>query len=278
MPETRILPSSTHPARMKLEPYSADIRLAHLMVGLDNIHYDVFLSPRFVEFTRKYVLDLIRQAVKSTVISGLPRKTSVPEHGAFRKILTEVLQESLTRAKFQKSIEPDTLHQLALLKFLTQEIGNQFSSLLVECKDWIRGRGEVYEHSEQAHVMRSKIAEIQADRKNVYRHVGETVCRIWREVEEGTISKSRSALFGLDYQAMYEILQNRFLFVEGGNDEYLFLEHYILLGNFMNDPDRFDVFDALLRDFVREFVLADDEAEEVTKARKVYDRLMEQAR
>ena len=47
---------------------------------------------------------------------------------------------------------------------------------------------------------------------------------------------------------------------------------------FMNDPDRFDVFDALLRDFVREFVLADDEAEEVTKARKAYERLMEQAR
>ena len=41
----------------------------------------------------------------------------------------------------------------------------------------------------------------------------------------------------------------------------------------MNDPDRFDVFDSLLRDFVREFVLADDDAEEVTKARKAYERL-----
>ena len=30
MPETRIAPALTHPARMKLEPYSAEIRLANL--------------------------------------------------------------------------------------------------------------------------------------------------------------------------------------------------------------------------------------------------------
>ena len=70
MPETRIAPSPTHPAHMKLEPYSAEIRLTNLTLGLDNIHYDVFLSPRFVEFARKYLLDLIRQAVNVTLLYG----------------------------------------------------------------------------------------------------------------------------------------------------------------------------------------------------------------
>ena len=126
--------------------------------------------------------------------------------------------------------------------------------------------------------MRSKISEIQADRKNIFRKVGETLCHIWRETEENTLWKSRRALFGEDFRDMYELLQNRFLFVEGGNDEYLFLEHYVLLGNFMNDPDRFGVFDALLLDFVREIVLDDDNAEELSKARKTYERLLEQAR
>jgi hypothetical protein len=266
---------------MKLEPCSAEIRLTKLALGLDNIHYDVFLSPRFVDFTRKYLLDLVRQAVNISLLYGNDRKQSgsgAPEHSAFRKQLTEILQESLTRAKFQQSIETDVLHQLALLKYFTQETGNQFSSLLVECKDWIRARGELFEHSEQAHVMRSKIAEVQADRKNVVRQVGDTICRVWREVEEGTIAKSRRALFGEDFHETYNLLQNRFLFVEGGNDDYLFLEHYVLLGNFMNDPDRFDTFDALLLDFVREFVLVGDNVEELGKARKIHERLLEQAR
>jgi hypothetical protein len=200
----------------------------------------------------------------------------------FRKLLTEILQESLTRAKFQQSDETDILHHLALLKFIIQETGSQFSSILIECKDWIRGRGELFEHSEQAHVMRSKIAEIQADRKNVIRQVGETLCRIWREVEDTTIARTRLALFGDDTGEAHPLLQNRLLFVEGGNDEHLFLEHYVLLGNFINDPDRFETFDALLLDIVRECVLsgdnAGDSAEELTKARKLHERLLEQAR
>ena len=279
MPELRVAPSPSHPARMKLEPYSAEIRLESLTLGLDNIHYDVYLSPRFVEFTKKYLLDLVRQAVNISLIYGKDKKSSgTPEHAAFRKLLSDVLQASLTRAKFQQSIETDILHQLALLKYITSELSSQFSSIVVECKDWIRARGELFEHSEQAHVMRSKIAEIQADRKNIYRQVGETLHRVWREVEEGILSKSRRALFGDDFHDTYDLLQNRFLFVEGGNDDYLFLEHYVLLGNFVNDPDRFDVFDHLLLDFVRDFVLSDDNAEEMSKARKTYDRLLEQAR
>src|SRR6202142_1619630 len=279
MPDTRIAPSPAHPARMKLEPYSAEIQLSSLTLGVDNIHYDVFLSPRFVDFTRKYLLDLIRQKINISLFYGKDRKQSgAPEHGAFRKLLTEILQASLTRAKFQQSIETDILHQLALLKHLTSEIASQFSSIVVECKDWIRARGELFEHSEQAHVMRAKIAEIQADKKNTYREGGDTLCRIWREVEEGTLSKSRRALFGEDFHETYELLQNRFLFVENGNDDHLFLEHYVLLANFVNDPDRFEIFDGILLDFVRDLILTGDDADELSKARKVPERLLEQAR
>src|SRR5271167_3098416 len=279
MPDSRIAPSPTHPARMKLEPYSAEIRLSNLTLGVDNIHYDVFLSPRFVDFTRKYLLDLVRQKINLSLFYGKDRKQSgAPEHGAFRKLLTEVLQASLTRAKFQQSIETDILHQLALVKHLTSEIASQFSSIVVECKDWIRARGELYEHSEQAHVMRAKIAEIQADKKNTYREVGDTLCRIWREVEEGTLSKSRRALFGEDFHETYDLLQNRFLFVENGNDDHLFLEHYVLLGNFVNDPDRFEIFDGIMLDFVRDLILTGDDADELSKARKAHERLLEQAR
>src|SRR5579862_7417395 len=281
MLETRTAPPAAHPARMKLEPYSAEIRLPNLTVGVDNIHYDVFLSSRFVEFARTYLFDLVRQVVNVSLLYGGDKgrkPAKAPEHSVFRKMLTEILQESLTRAKFQQSVETDVLHHLALLKFITQETGNQFSSILVECKDWIRGRGQLFEHSEQAHVMRSKIAAIQADRKNVVRQVGETLCRIWREAEETTIARTRLALFGDDSDEMYPLLQNRFLFVEGGNDEYLFLEHYVLLGNFVNDPDRFETFDALLLEFVRDYVLAGDSSDDLSKARNNHERLLELAR
>ena len=101
MPDLRIAPSPDHPARMKLESYSAEIRLPNLALGVDNIHYDVFLSPRFVDFTRKYLQDLVRQSVNISLFYGKDRKHSgAPEHAAFRKLLTEVLQASSLARSF----------------------------------------------------------------------------------------------------------------------------------------------------------------------------------
>ncbi len=278
MVDIPIAPSPTHPARMRLEPYCAEIRLASLTLGIDNIHCDVYLSPRFVELAQKYLLDLVRQTANVSTFYGTDaRPTRPPETGAFRKLLLGLLHGSLTRAKFENNIELDLLLRVAVMKFLTQEIGNQFSSLIVECKDWIRGRGELFEHSEQAHVMRARVAEIQADRRNIYRRVGQVLFQTLKEVEETNLSESRRALFGQDFSEIYELLANRFLFVEGGNDDFLLLQHYILLGNFVHDPDRFEIFDNLLLDFVRDFVLADANAEELSKARKTHERLVEQA-
>src|SRR5574337_1773692 len=100
MPERSVLPLSNHPTRIDLKTYSADLPMGTLTVGVDNIHYDVFLSPRFVEFTRAYLLDLIRQTANLTQFGGLEmRPFKAPETGALKKLLTELLHGSLTRAK-----------------------------------------------------------------------------------------------------------------------------------------------------------------------------------
>ena len=278
MSNVSTLISAAHPARIKLLPYSAEIRLTTISVGIDNIHYDVFLSPRFVEFTRKYLLDLIRQTANAGQFAGMDRRSNrPPETGTFRKMLSELLQASLSYAKSEKKFEMDLLARLAVLKFLTVEIGDQFSSLLVECKDGIRKRGELFEHSEQAHLFRARIAEIQAERKSIYRQVGQVVFQVLRDLDEATLAKSRRALFGDEFADTYDLLKDRLLWIEGASDDSLFLEHYVLLGNFLNDLDRFEVFDGLLIEFLREFVAAEDPGDEMEKARKAHERLLGEA-
>ncbi len=264
--------------RLKLKPYAVEIRLDSLAVGTDNIHYDVFLSPRFTEFCRKYLLDLVRQTANLAIFFGQDSQKKSPETGKFRKMIAELLQGSLTRAKYEKNIEQDLLLRLALLKHLAAEISNQFSSLIVECKDYIRGRGSLFEHSEQAHIMRARIAELQANRKSVYRDVGQSLAQLLREIEESAIANSRRALFGDDFSQLYELFLNRLLFVEAGSDDHVFLEHYVLLGNFLNDPDRFEVFETLLLDFIAEFVSPEDSGNDTAKSSSTYQNLLERAR
>jgi hypothetical protein len=246
-------PSATEAARIELKSYNVTIPMGSLAIGVDNIHHDVFLSPRFVQATRDYLFDLIRQSTSATYFSGIElRSTKAPDNAAFRKLLSELLQSSLTQAKYHKKIEIDLLFRLALLKFLTFELSNQFANLILEGKEWIRQRGEQFERGQQAHVIKARLSELQSARRAVIRRVGQQVTQIVADVEENVISKARRALFGEDFAPFYDLCKNRTIFLDGGKDDVFFLEHYVLLGNYARDPDRFEAMDALFQEFLRE--------------------------
>jgi len=278
MAESLSLLAAGQSAELNLKVYAAELPLGSLVVGVDNIHHDVYLSPRWTEQTRVYLLALIRQISKLTyTVEKSSRPPKGPETAAWKRQLLELLQTSLTRAKYEKKIELDLLLRVALIKFLTQEIGAQFSTLLLEAKEWIRNRGEYFERSEQAHVMKARLAELQADRRNIYRQVGQHVYQILAELEDNHLGRARRALFGDEQNSAYEILSNRIAFVENGRDDVLFLEQYVLLGNYLRDRDRFESIDELLIDFLREDGLASGQGGPLSEARGQHQRLTDAA-
>ena len=136
----------TEATRIELKSYNVTIPMGSLSIGVDNIHHDVFLSPKFVQAARDYLFDLIRQSTSATYFSGIElRNTKSLDNTAFRKLLTDLLQSALTQAKYYKNIEIDLVFRLGLLKFLTQELTNQFANLILEGKEWVRQRGEYFE-------------------------------------------------------------------------------------------------------------------------------------
>src|SRR5437667_4072071 len=244
---------ATEEARTELTSYNVTIPMASLAIGVDNIHHDVFLSPKFVQAARDYLFDVIRENTSSTYLPGIELRTSRgPDGGGFRKLLSELLQSSLTQAKYHRNIEIDLLFRLGLLKFLIFEIGNQFAILVLEGKEWIRKRGEHFERSQQAHVIKARLSELQSARRGVNRRVGQQVAQIVVDVEDNVIAKARRALFGEEFASYYELCKNRLIFLDGGKDDVFFLEHYILLGNYARDPDRFEAMDELFQEFLRE--------------------------
>ena len=188
--------------RIELTSYKLNLPMSTLAIGVDNIHHDVYLSPRFVQASRDYLFELIRQHTAGSFISGIELRNAKTIDGAgFRRLLTDMLQSSVTQAKYQKNIEIDILFRLAILKFLTQELGNQFANLILEGKEWIRQRGEHFERSQQAHVIKAKLSELQSSRRSVLRAVGQQVAQMVVDSEENVIFKARRALFGDDFAA-----------------------------------------------------------------------------
>jgi hypothetical protein len=265
--------------RTELKSYNVTIPMGSLSIGVDNIHHDVFLSPKFSQSARDYLFDLIRQNTKATYFSGIELRTSRgPDNAAFRKLVIELLQSSLTQAKYHKNIEIDLLFRLSLLKFIITEIGNQFANLILEGKEWIRQRGEHFERSQQAHVIKARLSELQSARRGVIRAVGQQVAQIIVDVEENVIAKARRALFGEEYAPLYDLLKNRVMFLDGGKDDVYFLEHYVLLGNYARDPDRFETMDPIFQDLLKNAGLEISQDPAHVEAKKEHDGLLEQAR
>ncbi len=272
-----LTPSLTEAARIELKSYSVTIPMGSLAIGVDNIHHDVFLSPKFVQASRDYLFDLIRQNTRATYFPGIElRPVKSLDNTAFRKLLSELLQSSLTQAKHHKNIEIDLVFRVALLKFLAVEIGNQFANLILEGKEWIRQRGEGFERSQQAHVIKSRLSELQSARRVVIRAVGQQVAQMLIDVEENVIVKARRALFGEDFGAIYDLLKNRLVFLDSGKDDVFFLEHYVLLGNYVRDLDRFEAMDELFQEFLADSGLASSQDPAYTEAHQAYKTALDQ--
>src|SRR3974377_1726644 len=176
--------------RHTLKSYRGSVPMASLSIGVDNIHHDVFLSPKFVQMARDYLFELIRQNASSTYLSGIEFRNAKPvDSTTFRKLLAGLLQSSLTNAKHQKNIEIDLLFRLAILKFLTTELQNQFSNVIFDSKEYIRKRGEYFERSQQAHVIKARLSEMQSARRDVLRLIGQLLAQILIKIEENGIAK-----------------------------------------------------------------------------------------
>src|SRR6266403_662654 len=276
MPNELLTTSATEEALTELKSYNVTIPMGSLAIGVDNIHHDVFLSPKFVQAARDYLFDLIRQSTSAAFFPGMElRNTRTPDHSGFRKLLSELLQSALTQAKYQKNIEIDLVFRLSVLKFLTYEMGNQFANLIHEGKVWIRQRGEHFERSQQAHVIKARLSELQSARRAVIRRIGLQVAQIVVDVEDNVISKTRRALFGEDFAPFYELCKNRLIFLDGMKDDVYFLENYVLLGNYARDPDRFEAMDELFQEFLREAGFTVSQEPPHTEAIQAHTALLE---
>jgi hypothetical protein len=263
--------------RIELTSYNLTLPMGTLAIGVDNIHHDVYLSPRFVQASRDYLFELIRQHTASNFMSGVELRNAKTIDGTgFRKLLSELLQSAVTQAKFYKNIEIDILFRLAILKFITQELVNQFANIILEGKEWIRQRGEHFERSQQAHVLKAKLTELQSARRAVLRVVGQQVAQMVVDAEENVVCKTRRALFGEDFAPYYDLLKNRLIFLDGGKDDSYFLEHFVLLGNYVRDPDRFEAMDALFQEFLQQAGVAIAHDPDFVEAQREHQGILDQ--
>ncbi len=264
---------------LKLSGDIPDLFLTGLLVGVDNVRTDVYLSPKFADFARQHlskllvkygnVEDLARDEgvvpgpsaqPRSLFAGGAPPSVMKPggppqkpvEPADFKKSLTDLYTSGLNRAKTEGNPSLDLLARVAILKFMRAESLAQFSQILERCRTKLKQYdGPRQANPAKAMEMRERFAKFQINKKVVLRKAGQEIFATMREVEKETLSKLRRSMFGDGSVSQYELLLNRLLFTEDGRDDFVNAEHYVMLGNYERDPDRFQMILELTNAFLR---------------------------
>lgn len=238
----------------RLTGRTPSLSLEGLQVGVDNLRHDVHLSPKFAEQSRLQIARLIvhHGDVEGLLAAEAPQKLpgsqfigsnpgfrpqAKTEPSELKPLLAEMHAAALNRAKADRNLGLDVLARVAIIKFLRIELNSQFAQLLERCRMTLKS----YEGFRQQKALeyRERVAGFQVAKKIILRKTGQELFRTLREVEKETIARMRRSLFGNSDDEQYKLFLNPLIFAEDGCDNHLNAEHYVMLGNFDSDPDRF---------------------------------------
>jgi class 3 adenylate cyclase len=257
------------------------IALEGLAVGIDNVRHDVSLSPRFVEAARAQIMRLIVRhgELEGLLSAEVPQRSqqgptwmrkaaaagptrSSTEKSDWKPLLAELHLAALNRAKKEEKISLDLVARLALTKFLRTETQQQYAQVLERCRVLLKS----YDGMRQGKGMeyRERVAAFQVRKKIILRKTGQDLFETLREIEKETLARTRRSFFGeatvgegkvaepsSTGLASYGLFVNRLAFSEDGRDDYICAEHYVMLGNWDRDPDRYPRLQDIVWSFMR---------------------------
>ncbi|MBW1726942.1 MAG: hypothetical protein JRJ62_05050 [Deltaproteobacteria bacterium] len=249
---------------LPLETYSVSFSLDKLVPGVDNIRYDVHLSPALCKAANKVIRRLLGKHARVEKILGID-KTSSPakERDDFRRLCSEVLKEAINKAKLDSEIQIDLMAQIAIVKMLTEEIKRQFKVLTDYLNNYARKLNTVaqkYEVSKNLSLskyiqIKDKLSDIQQQKNSILLNVGQELFGYLIDVQRKDLKEMREAIFGPETILPDDIFSNPILHTDNPSDDFFMIDEYILLGHRFEDPDNYDRLLFLVRGFLRNILL-----------------------
>jgi len=232
--------------------YEPQIRTDQLTPGIDNIRFDVALSSKFLQNCRGLIGQLlIQHSQVASLLSNPPAPPKGAERNEFKAQYQNLLINLLNRANKQKNQQLEVLGQAAILKALSAEILVQYGLIVVQAKEKLRlFESPTHARHARGYQLQEMLLNFQKNKKMILRLVSQELLDMMEEVRAGQVRRARESFFGNEATLPLEIFSQPLIFTEEGKDDYLYMEQYVMLGNFQRDPDRFEMVEQQVLDFL----------------------------
>jgi class 3 adenylate cyclase len=230
-------------SKFPLKFYRNDFSLEHLVLGVDNIRYDVLLSPTFVNASRKIIARLVARHAGVEKMGAEALTTNwVKEVDSYKQLYRDMMRGAINMAKGRREVQIEWLAQAALIKMLLEEIRLQYENLIGRIKKAVR-KSELAVHNDLAEApkLKGRLQRIQQDRDDILGQVGKEICGFWSEVENKEVLPMHEAVFGKRSPFFMDLLNNPVLHADQpDNDIFLINEYDVVLGRRIDDPDKYE--------------------------------------
>jgi len=244
---------SSEKESVSLKTGAINFSFDRLIPGVDNIRYDVHLSPTLKKLSDEIITHLVARhsGIKETSDFNSRSKVWIKVKDEFKQNMIDVMIGAINNAKQTREIQCDFLAQAAVVKMFLERIRSGFDKLIEYYKNIIH-KNEVSRSRSFRAVIRLKeeLSDIQQSKKEIIRKVAFDLFQYLNDIQENDLKKIREANFGIESILPNYFFSNPLIHIENASDDFFMIEEYILLGNRTGDPINYSSFLSILKNFI----------------------------
>jgi len=235
----------------KLHPYPVRFDIKNLVTGVDNIRYDVFLSPGLRIATAKLVLHLLARHSGCETILKVKTSDWIKTKGRFKRFCRDVMLDAIDKSKKKGVAEIDMLAQITIAKMNLETILFQFDRLVQRITIEIRNWG-LSQHQDKIPLqLKKKLSAIQQNKNEIILQTDRELFQYFVDVQNEGLNKMRDSTYGVEAVIPNEVFLNPIRNKECLHDEIFMLNEYVLLSSRSQDPDNYLTLLRQLKQFFR---------------------------
>lgn len=260
-------PNLTDLSDFPLKHFHFELSLEGLLPGVDNVRYDVHLSPTFYKAATRIIPQLIARHFHSDHIFSIAKPTVWSKKLIeFKRLYRQTMLDAINKSKLRKTPQIDFLAQLAIIRLLRDEIQVHFETMIARIKNIIR-KYEISDHQDIGEAVKTKevLTSIIQNREAILRNAGAELFQALTDVQNEDLKAIREANFGTEFLLPENVLDNPILLAENPyNDYFLIKEYDILFGRRLEDPDKYDTLITLVKRLLSDILRSDPEGKQVS--------------
>lgn len=227
---------------LPLKPYLVDLSLGRLVFGVDNIHFDVHISPQIYNALKKAAsLIMIKHSRTEYYYRDYKRETCESEKDILKNLCADVLLDGINRAKIEAEHQIDYLGQAALAKMFLEEVKSQYKNLVAHFELRVRTNQLSPRHADlEGFKTKEKLAEIKLNQNRIIRLAGEELFQLLTDIQNRNLRDMRETHFHAGQILPGIFFNNPVLHANNPADDFFLMEEYVLLGKRSQDPDNYD--------------------------------------